>query len=109
MSVAEKAKTFIGGLVIGLIAAAVTGFSMGWVVTAGTAELQVREAKLDQLAAICASRVRVHLEKTEVVEDLSGWEKRDERKALAKKFAVVMPGEESPESAVINECADRIV
>jgi hypothetical protein len=49
----EKAKPYLTGIVIGLIAAPIIGFSMGWVSTTGSRTEAVQTARIDTLAGIC--------------------------------------------------------
>ena len=104
----EMIKTLAGGFVIGAIVISIVGFSADWVVTKGTHDQEVRAAWIDGQAKVCASLVRAHREATGDASELSGWKARDARDELAKSFAVILPGQETVDPAVIRACSNML-
>ncbi|MNT46748.1 hypothetical protein D3C72_1834150 [compost metagenome] len=49
----QRAKPYLWGFVLGLIAAPVVAFSAGWVTTTGASSLAIEAARVDTLAAVC--------------------------------------------------------
>ena len=105
---AEKLKCLSWGAVTGAIALAVVTFSAGWVVSAGTMDKEVRLAWIDGQASACTALVSAHRESTGDVADLTGFDGRDARDALATAFAVVLPGEETANADVIRACSTML-
>ncbi len=100
-----RVKLFSWGAATGAIVIAVVALSAGWVTSAGTRDEQVHTAWIDGQASACASLVATHRESTGDVTDLSGFDARDARNALATAFAVVLPGEETADADVIRTCS----
>jgi hypothetical protein len=101
----DKIKHFSWGLVTGAVALGVVAFSAGWVVSTGAMDKGVRIAWIDGQASACASLVMAHRESTGDITDLIGYDARDARDTLAQTFAVVLPGEEIADAAVIRACS----
>ena len=104
----ENIKPFSWGLVTGGIAVTIVAFSTGWVVTGGSKDEQVRTAWIDGQAAICTSLVQANRKATGDVTDLYGYQAREARDALAKTFAVVLPGQEMADPGVIDACSKML-
>lgn len=104
----ETVKPLAGGFVAGAIVIAIVGFSADWIVLKGTHDQEVRAAWVDGQAKVCASLVRAHREATGDASELSGWKARDARNELAKSFAVILPGQERVDPAVITACSNML-
>jgi hypothetical protein len=108
MTKREMIKPFSWGLVMGVVALTIVAFSAGWVVTSNSNSRQVRAAWVDGQATICTSLVQAHRTANGDVADLSTYQARETRDALAKTFAVVLPGQETADSSVIRACSDML-
>lgn len=108
MTKPEMIKTLAWGFVAGAIAIPIVGFSADWVVLKGTHNQEVRAAWIDGQAKVCASLVGTHRETTGDVSDLYGYQGRDARNELAKSFAIILPGKEAVDPAVISACSDML-
>ena len=96
----QAAKPIVIALAIGLVVGPMISSYMGWQVTHGTAQAQMRDSVTEQLAMICAARA-----KADVVE--SGkldWSARNE---LAKKW-VVLAGAPLADLDVTDACSRRL-
>ncbi|MGF6174799.1 hypothetical protein [Ensifer sp. 4252] len=51
----QRAKPYITGFVLGLVAAPIVAFSAGWITTTGASTLAVEAARIDTLAGICTT------------------------------------------------------
>jgi hypothetical protein len=101
----RKAKPFVWGLVSGIVVATVVGFGAGWVVTAGAKEQAIWTAKTNRLASICAAQATDHWRADgKDPTDLSGWDKREQREALAEQVAGAWRLEERLQRDVMAEC-----
>jgi len=112
MSLKQQAKPFLFGAAVGAIALITTGFSMGWVVTSGsaraTAALMSERAVKDQLVPICVHQFRFEADsasKLAKLRDLGEWQREGFVKA---EGWATMPGSNSPAAGVARECAARI-
>ena len=108
MTKREMTKPFAWGLVTGAVALAIVAFSAGWVVTGSSKDRQVQAAWVDGQATICSSLAQAHRKANGDSVDLSDYKARDARDALAKTFAVVLPGQETADSSVISACSDML-
>ncbi len=104
----ESLKPFIWGVVLGSAALAIVGFSAGWVVTGGANDRLVRTAWVDGQASACVTLAQAHRASIGDVADLSNYAAREARETLAKAYTVILPGEETADSGVINACADLL-
>lgn len=105
----EEAKPYVWGFVAGFIVAPVVGFSFDWVVTTGTMKEAVVTAKIEQLAAVCAGNATAYwTSQDKEMAALDGWENREQRQTLAKQFAAELPGIESIQDDVVDECDDLL-
>lgn len=104
----ESVKPFVGGVVAGAALLAVAAFGTGWVVTAGSSTQRVEAAWIDGQASSCASLAQANRDATGDVADLSGYQARDARTALAVTHAVVLLGDEAADARVISACADLL-
>jgi hypothetical protein len=88
-------------------------FATGWVVTAGTAKEKAREradeAVVDRLTEICIAQFNQDPEKDaklRALKEESSWQRGD---FVVRQGWATMPGSETPNSEVGNECAERII
>lgn len=103
----EQLKPYALGAVGGILATLIVSFSAGWVVTAGTMNEAVAQAKVQQLAAVCAQRAQAHwTSQNKDVAKLQGYEAWETRDELATQFAAGLPDMEAIEDEVVDECAD---
>ena len=96
----EEKKPVVMALALGLVVGPFISNMIGWQVTSGTLEMQVRAAVVEQQALYCVERVRA------TGQILSGLE-YGARKDLAEKWAV-MPGQDSAEYDVTYACAEKL-
>jgi hypothetical protein len=87
-------------LAIGLVAGPLISNYIGWQVTSGTANAEMRESVVDQLAQVCNTRARTEVADPSKLE----WEARS---ALAKKY-VVEPGAPLAGLEVSGACARKL-
>jgi cytochrome P450 len=87
-------KPVIGGVVVGAIATLIVGFSGGWLVTTNTMADEVRSAQVAAYAEVCAANsVADWKGNGQTMAALEGWDNRDAREALAKRFMPAAAGE----------------
>ena len=96
----QAAKPIVFALAIGLVAGPMISSYMGWQVTRGTAQAQMRENVTEQLAMICAARAKAVVADTGTLD----WSARNE---LAKKW-VVRAGAPLADLNVADACARRL-
>lgn len=110
MKIPKATTPFVTGIIAGAIVVTVLGFANGWVVTAESKNVQVKDAWIRAQAAVCASRAEAHLKATENTVSLGGYKAaaRKVRDDLARSFAVALPGENAADSIVINACAHML-
>lgn len=104
----EQIKPLLLGLVGGIILAPIVAFSADLVVTTGAMNAEVKNTRTELLATVCALEAKEDWQVMANPPELSGWHNRDARSELAKQSAFVLPGKESAESKVIDECAEKI-
>ncbi len=109
----ELIKPFAWGMGVGAIVLLIVIFATGWVTTSGSAQEKAEEmaekAVIDQLAPICVVQFMQDLEKDRKLKELkeeSTWKQGD---YVEKQGWATMPGSESPDSEVADECARRII
>lgn len=96
----ETLKPVAIALAIGLVAGPFISNFVGWQVTSGAAQAQLRAGVVEQVALFCEERARSE------VKDLGklDWSARND---LAKKWAVV-PGAAAAESDATYACARKL-
>jgi len=109
----EMMKPFFWGVVIGAIVLLIVIFATGWVTTSTSAETKAKEmaeeAVVDRLAGICVVQFQndpLRYDKLKELKEKSSWEQGD---YVEKQGWATMPGSESPDSDVADECAKRII
>jgi len=109
----ESIKPFVWGMVVGAIVLAIVIFSAGWVVTSSsaraTAEAMAEKAVVDRLAAICVVQFQQDPNREERLKELketSSWKRSG---YVEEKGWATMPGDESPDRKVANECARQLM
>lgn len=109
MSRGEKIKAHLTGGIIGAIAIAILGFSLGWVVSAGSSESAVAQARIETYATVCEnSAVANWKAQGGTLADLEGYENNDTRRELATSATEALPVSETIQREVINACEDLI-
>ena len=96
----RAAKPIVFALAIGLVAGPLFSNYMGWQVTHGAAQTQMRDNVTEQLAMICAARAKADVADTNALD----WSARNE---LAKKW-VVTAGAPLADLDVADACARRL-
>lgn len=96
----QAAKPIVLALAIGLVAGPLVSNYIGWQVTRGTAQTQMRDNVTEQLAMICAARAKADVADTGALD----WNARNE---LAKKW-VVAAGAPLADLDVADACARRL-
>jgi hypothetical protein len=96
----QAAKPIIFALAIGLVAGPLFSNYMGWQVTRGAAQMEMRDNVTEQLAMICATRAKADVADTGALD----WTARNE---LAKKW-VVTAGAPLADLDVADACARRL-
>jgi hypothetical protein len=107
MSMPKATAPFVAGLIGGAFAISLLGFTNGWVVTASSHNVDVKDAWVTAQASVCTSLAEAHLKATKNTVSLDGYQ-ADARKArddLAHRFAIALPGEKTAESMVVTACA----
>ena len=106
-------KPFGWGLGVGAVVVLIVIFATGWVVTSGSAKEMAQEkaeqAVIDRLSKICVAHYKEDPEKEaklEKLKDESSWQRGD---FVEAQGWATMPGAESPNAQVANECAERIM
>ena len=105
----EMIKPFVWGIVVGAIVLLIVIFSTGWVMTSGSAKAKAEEAVVDRLAPICVAQFLKEPGKEErlkALKDLSRWKRGD---YVKEGGWATMPGSESPNPEVVDECARRLM
>jgi hypothetical protein len=110
MSNSKKFLPFGLGVVAGAVAISIFAFSNDWVVSSKANETSVADARINTQAQVCASLASDHIKGSTVQEDLEGYQSgaREARDKLAKRFAVVLPGQSQVGSRVISACAQML-
>jgi len=109
----EDIKPFAWGIVVGAIVLLIVIFSTGWVVTSGSAQAKAEEmaekAVLDHLAPICVAQFLQdpnREERLKELKELDYWKRGD---YVKERGWATMPGSESPNPEVADECAKRLI
>ena len=104
----EVIKPFVWGIVVGAIVLLIVIFSAGWVVTNGKAEQMANQAVVDKLASICVAQFLQDPNKEERLKELKATDFWQRDSYVEKGGWATMPGEDSPDSTVAEECAKRL-
>ena len=98
------------GLMAGAAAVSILAFASGRAVTSQSSQKSVADARVNAQAQICAALASDHVNGTAIKEDLEGYQSdaREARDKLARKFAVVLPGETAAEGQVVTACAQLL-
>jgi len=104
----EMIKPFVWGIVVGAIVLLIVIFSAGWVVTNGKAEQMANQAVVDKLASICVAQFLQDPNKEERLKELKATDSWQRDSYVEKGGWATMPGEDSPDSTVAEECAKRL-
>jgi len=103
----EKAKPYVGGAVLGAVAITIVGFAANWVVTTGMMENEVKQARVNALAAVCAQEAKDHwLEEGKELASLEGFT-NDKRDKLAESFSMTVSGWKL-KSSVQDRCDEEL-
>lgn len=103
----ESSKPYLGGAVIGVIGTLIVGFSAGWLVTGGTLAEEIRLAKVNTYAEVCASdSITDWKGDGKEIAKLEGWDNREARELLAERFAPTTHADLKDD--VQDACEDRI-
>jgi hypothetical protein len=94
------AKPILFALAIGLVAGPLISNYLGWQVTRGAAQTQMRDNVTEQLAMICATRAKAEVADTSKLD----WSARND---LAKKWTVTA-GAPLADLDVADACARRL-
>lgn len=109
----EKVKPFFWGVAIGAVVLLIVVFATGWVTTSSSAkakaEKMAEEAVVDRLAKICVAQFKQDPQKQSKLEELKEKDSWDQGDYVEKQGWATMPGSESPDPEVADECADRIL
>ena len=110
MSNSKKFTPFGLGMAAGAVTISILGLANGWVVSSKASETRIADAHINTQAQVCASLASDHIKGTAVQEDLEGYQSgaREARDKLAKRFAVVLPGQSQVDSRVISACAQML-
>lgn len=112
MSLKQYAKPFLFGAAVGALVLMTVGFSMGWVVTSGSAsatatQLSERAVK-DQLVPICVHQFSFEADSASKLVKLRGMGEWQREGFVKAEGWATMPGSDSPATGVARECAARI-
>lgn len=90
----QSFKPMIGGVVVGVIATLIVGFTGGWLVTSNTMAEEVRSARVAAYGEVCAANSVADWKGSgQMTTALEGWDNRDAREALAKRFMPATAGD----------------
>ena len=104
----EDIKPFVWGIVVGAIVLLIVIFSAGWVITKGKAERMANQAVVDKLASICVAQFLQDPNKEERLKELKAKNSWERDSYVEKGGWATMPGGDSPDSTVADECAKRL-
>ncbi|RDD62450.1 hypothetical protein [Ferruginivarius sediminum] len=104
----SAAKPFVIGGVVGAVAALIVGFSGNMLVSTGTMEEKVTQARIEAFSQICDRNARAHWQSQgKEIAALDGW-RNDEREALAEKFAKDLSSDTSLSRGIVDRCEDLL-
>lgn len=82
----RRAKPYVWGGVVGIVATLIVEFGAGWVVTTDTMREQVAQAETRVLASVCANEGRTFwTSQGREMEALDGWD-NEKRARIANRF-----------------------
>lgn len=82
----QKARPWLWGGAIGIVATLIVEFAAGWVVTTQTMQEKVAEAEVRVLANVCADRGRSYwTAQGHEIKALEGWDNQ-QREQIAERF-----------------------
>ena len=109
----QSITPFVFGMGVGALVLMIVAFSANWVVTAGAAqeeaERMAQKAVVDKLVPICVAQFEQDPNKAEDLQKLkaeSTWARGD---FIEEQGWATMPGSESANSEIADECAEKIV
>lgn len=103
----ESAKPYAGGIVIGVVGTLIVALSAGWLVTSGTLAEEVRLAKVNTYAEICASNsITGWKNNGGQMTQLEGWDNRDAREKLVTQYLPKTTADMKDD--IQDACEDRI-
>lgn len=109
MSVSDyisKAKPYLWGGAVGIVATLVVQFGAGWVVTTETMQSQVAQAETRVLASVCANEGRTYwTSHGNEMQALEGWD-NERRLDLAQRFTPEV--QKAPLERVTDRCNERL-
>jgi hypothetical protein len=102
----EKAKPYLTGFIVGLVAAPIIAFSAGWVSTSGARAEAVQNARIDTLAGVCSNSVqKAFATESKDLATLKGWDNRAVRDDVVAKTMANIEVPKPLVSAVSNGCS----
>jgi len=108
----EKIKLGFWSAVGGAVILAIIGFNWGGWVTSGTAEAKGKEiaanAVAERLGSICVAQFNQDPQKGEKLEEMKDKDVWDKGRYIEKQSWAIMPGDEKPESGVVDACAKQL-
>lgn len=115
MQIPEWVRPGAWGAIAGAAAVMIVGFSMGWVVTSGTAEeqanRQAQQAVIASLTPICVARFRAQPQQVRTthltaLQDENFWKQGD---YVEKQGWATLPGSKEPNEEVADACATELL
>ena len=105
----DKIKAYLTGGILGAVAMAILGFSMGWVVSAGSRDAAVANARIETYAAICEDSALANwTAQGGTLAGLDGYENNDTRRDLATTATEALAVSPDLQREVVNACEDLI-
>jgi hypothetical protein len=108
----EFVKPFAWGMAVGAVVLLIVIFATGWVTTRGSAEAKAKEmaetAVVDNLAGICVAQYKEDPEKDRKLGEMEEESSYRQGDYVEKQGWATMPGSDSPDPDVADECAKRI-
>ena len=112
MNIPEGLKPMLKGAVLGAVALAIVGFTLGGWVTGGTAErMAADQAKLEVVAAlvpICIAQSSHDPQVTETLAELKNATSYKRSDMLMKAGWATMPGTSEPDRNVAKACMEKL-
>ena len=109
----DQITPFAWGAVAGAVALSIVMFSTGMAVTSSTSNTNAKKMSMDavveNLAAICVAQFEVADNRDENLTTLVATDSWKRSGYVSEQGWATMPGSESPQRAVANECALRLV
>jgi len=108
----QEIKPFVWGMAVGMVVLMIVAFSAGWVVTSGSAEAQAKmistSAVLDRLVPISIAQFMKDPNRQERLTQMKAADSWKRGEFVQKQGWATMPGENTPDSGVADECARRL-